>query len=195
MSIMQPSDVSSMHREPIRLGISACLPGERVRFDGGHKRDPRLRENFIERVFAYRRLANLFTARWSMGDVVRFNTIHKLTLMAHRPESYQRLGRLVASGKSMDRHAFQERYASEFMAAFTVIATPRRQANVLHHMLGYFKQTLDRDSRAELLGLIEDHAVERVPLVVPLTLFGHHIGGAVCPIWRIRCICGHTRSS
>ena len=52
---------------------------------------------------------------------------------------------------------------------------PRRQANVLQHMLGYFKQTLDRESRAELLGLIEDHAIGRVPLVVPLTLFGHHI--------------------
>ena len=141
----------------------------------GRLNDPRLRENFIERVFAYRRLANLFAARWSMGDVVRFHTIHKLTLMAHRPESYQRLGRLVASGKSMDRHAFQDRYSSEFMAALSVIATPRRQANVLQHMLGYFKQTLDRESRAELLGLIEDHAIGRVPLVVPLTLFGHHI--------------------
>ena len=61
------------------------------------------------------------------------------------------------------------------MAALTVIATPRRQANVLQHMLGYFKQTLDRESRAELLALIEDHAIGRVPLVVPLTLFGHHI--------------------
>ena len=31
-----------------------------------------------------------------------------------------------------DRHAFQDRYATEFMAALRVIATPRRQANVLH---------------------------------------------------------------
>jgi uncharacterized protein YbgA (DUF1722 family)/uncharacterized protein YbbK (DUF523 family) len=141
----------------------------------GRLNDPRLRENFIERVFAYRRLAVLFAARWSMGDVVRFHTIHKLTLMAHRPESDQRLGRLVASGKSMGRHEFQDRYSSEFMTALSVIATPRRQANVLRHMLGYFRQALDRESRAELLGLVEDHAIGRVPLVVPLTLFGHHI--------------------
>jgi len=141
----------------------------------GRLNDPRLRENFIERVFAYRRLSNLFASRWSMGDVVGFHTIHKLTLMAHRPESYRRLGRLVASGASMDRRAFQDRYASEFMTALGAVVTPRRQANVLHHMLGYFKQTLDRESRAELLGLIEDHAIGRVPLVVPLTLFNHHI--------------------
>ena len=141
----------------------------------GRLNDPRLRENFIERVFAYRRLADLFGSRWSMGDVVRFHTVHKLTLMGHQPQAYQRLGRLVASGKSMDRREFQDTYASGFMAALGAIATPRRQANVLQHMLGYFKHTLDRDSRAELLALIEDYAGERVPLVVPLTLFGHHI--------------------
>jgi uncharacterized protein YbbK (DUF523 family) len=28
----------------IRIGISACLLGEKVRFDGGHKRDPFLAE-------------------------------------------------------------------------------------------------------------------------------------------------------
>ena len=51
MSIMAVSDRSSMNREPIRLGISACLLGERVRFDGGHKRDPFLVETlgpFVE---------------------------------------------------------------------------------------------------------------------------------------------------
>jgi uncharacterized protein YbgA (DUF1722 family)/uncharacterized protein YbbK (DUF523 family) len=141
----------------------------------GRLNDPRLRENFVERIFAYRRLTALFAARWSMGDVVRFHTAHKLTLMAHRPEAYQRLGRLVASGTSMARREFQDRYWVEFMTALATIATPRRHTNVLQHMLGYFKQTLDRDSRAELLALIEDYAAGRVPLVVPLTLFSHHI--------------------
>ena len=117
----------------------------------GRLNDPRLRENFVERIFAYRRLRALFATRWSMGTVVRFHTAHKLTLMAHMPEAYQRLGRLVASGKSMARREFQDRYSSEFMTALQAIATPRRQTNVLQHMLGYFKQALDRESRAELL--------------------------------------------
>ena len=34
-----------MNHERIRLGISACLLGEPVRFDGGHKRDPFLVES------------------------------------------------------------------------------------------------------------------------------------------------------
>ena len=56
------------------------------------------------------------------------------------------------------------------MTALQAIATPRRQANVLQHMLGYFKQVLDRESRAELLALIQEYGGGRVPLVVPLTL-------------------------
>ena len=75
----------------------------------------------------------------------------------------------------MARREFQDRYSSEFMTALSTLATPRRHANVLQHMLGYFKQALDRESRAELLALIGAYAGGRVPLVVPLTLFAHHI--------------------
>jgi uncharacterized protein YbgA (DUF1722 family) len=141
----------------------------------GRLNDPRLRENFVERIFAYRRLIELFAPRWTMGDVVRFHTAHKLTLMAHAPQAYQRLGRLVATGTSAVRRTFQDRYSSEFMATLGTMATPRRHTNVLQHMLGYFKKSLDPESRAELLALIQEYAAGRVPLVVPLTLFGHHI--------------------
>jgi uncharacterized protein YbgA (DUF1722 family) len=61
------------------------------------------------------------------------------------------------------------------MAALRTVATPRRHANVLHHMLGYLKRALDADEKAELLGLIDEHRQERVPLVVPLTLMRHHV--------------------
>ncbi|MCL5746524.1 MAG: hypothetical protein M1541_21765, partial [Acidobacteria bacterium] len=49
----------------------------------GRLRDPILRENFIERVFAYHRMRELFDSRWTVGDLVAFHTAHKLILMAH----------------------------------------------------------------------------------------------------------------
>ena len=103
----------------------------------GRLNDPRLRENFIERIFAYRRLTAVFAVRWSMGDVVRFHTAHKLTLMAHRPEAYQRLGRLVASGKAMARREFQDRYSTEFMNALETHrhAAPAGQRAAAHARL------------------------------------------------------------
>ncbi len=141
----------------------------------GRLSDPRLRDNFVERVFAYQRLRRLFGDRWSVGDLVRFHTAHKLTLMAHSPSAYRDLGRLVAGAGRGPRQAVREQYESDFMRALTVIATPSRHANVMQHMLGYFKTSIDPDARNELLGLIEEHRTGIVPLVVPLTLFKHHV--------------------
>ncbi len=67
----------------------------------GRLSDPRLRENFVERVFAYWRLRGLFSGKWNVGALVRFHTAHKLILMAHAPEAYRRLGRLVARARTV----------------------------------------------------------------------------------------------
>ena len=42
---MTHRDSAPTSHERVRLGISACLLGEPVRFDGGHKRDPFLVES------------------------------------------------------------------------------------------------------------------------------------------------------
>lgn len=141
----------------------------------GRLMDPRLRENFIERIFAYQRLRALFEARWTVGDLVAFHTAHKLTVLSHVPAAYQRLGRLVAEAKRLPRQELRERYGRELMAALSVVATRGRHVNVLEHMIGYFKETLDADNRAELRELIARYKAGKVPLVVPLTLFAHHI--------------------
>ena len=113
--------------------------------------DPRLRENFVERVFAYSRLRGLFSGKWNVGALVRFHTAHKLILMAHAPKAYRRLGRLVARARTVPRDDIERRYSEAFMAALAVIATPGRHVNVMQHMAGYFKEQLDRESKVELL--------------------------------------------
>jgi uncharacterized protein YbgA (DUF1722 family) len=42
-------------------------------------------------------------------------------------------------------------------------------------MLGYFKRSLDVESRAALRQAIENYSNGKVPLSVPLALFRHHI--------------------
>lgn len=141
----------------------------------GRLSDPRLRENFVERVFAYWRLCGLFDSRWTLGALVQFHTAHKLILMAHSPEAYRQIGRLVARGRALLPVELERRYTVAFMAALAVLATRRRHTNVLQHMVGYFKDRLDRDSRAELLAAIEDYRRDLVPLIVPMTLVRHHV--------------------
>lgn len=139
----------------------------------GRLSDPRIRDNFVERVFAYRRLRDLFDRRWTVGDLVRFHTAHKLILMAHSVRAYQTLGRLVASARATRQ--VEAEYTEGFMRALEAIATTRRHTNVLQHMAGYFKTTLDEGNKAELHATIEEYRLGLVPLIVPITLIRHHV--------------------
>lgn len=153
------------------LGAMPSLPVE----EEGRLNDPRLRENFVERVFAHHRLRRLFSGNWGLGDLVAFHTAHKLQLLAHSPAAYTRLGRLVAAAKGYPREEVQAAYTRQFMAGLKALATVRRNANVLLHILGYFKKLLAPADRAEVLGLVEDYRAGLVPLVVPLTLLKHWV--------------------
>ena len=141
----------------------------------GRLSDPRLRENWIERVFAYRRLRTLWESRWTVKDLVAFHTAHKLILLAHSPKAFQDLGRLVAGAKGSSRQDLKQLYHTEFMAALKILATRGRHANVLQHMAGYFKKQLDEASRRELLEHIEDYRRGFLPLIVPVTLLKHYV--------------------
>ncbi len=141
----------------------------------GRLNDPRLRENFIERIFAYHRLRTFFAGRWTQGGLVAFHTAHKLQLMAHSPRHYRELGRIVAEARNSDRGKLRETYETSFMEAMATIATPARQVNVLQHIAGYFREYLDSTGRSELAALIEDYRQGLVPLIVPITLIRHYV--------------------
>jgi uncharacterized protein YbgA (DUF1722 family)/uncharacterized protein YbbK (DUF523 family) len=141
----------------------------------GRLNDSRLRESFITRVFAHRRLTALREMDPRRGDAVAFHAAHKYLLLAHSPQSYARLGRLVAAVKAEPLTAWLERYAEAFMRALRSPATPRKHVNVLQHIAGFFKSRLGAAEKRELAGLIEDYARGLVPLIVPITLINHHV--------------------
>ena len=141
----------------------------------GRLHDPRLRENWVTRVFAYHRLRTLWRKRWTVGDLVRFHTAQKFLLLAHSPQDYRELGRLVAAAKTYSRQELRETYEAQLMAGLSKIATQAKNTNVLEHMLGFFKKDLDKSARQELLDHIHDYRRGLVPLVVPLTLITHYV--------------------
>lgn len=173
--------IYNRHGSPARSGrgLFAAALAEAYPYlpieEEGRLADPRLRDNFVERVFAYSRLRGLFDGRWTAGDLVRFHTAHKLLVLAHAPEAYQRLGRLVARARGVSRRDMERRYVEGFMQALARLATAGRHTNVLQHMAGYFKDRLDTASKRELQDAIADYRRGLVPLVVPLTLVRHHV--------------------
>lgn len=169
---------------PARQGVGlfaaalmARLPNLPVE-EEGRLNDPRLRESFIERVFAYERVRRLWraegSARWTVGQLVAFHTAHKMQLLAHSTDGYRALGRLVGEAKALPRAELRDRYEEAFMTVLRKLATPGRHANVLTHMFGHLSDHFDGDAKQELLAVIEDHRAGLVPLVVPVTLLRHH---------------------
>lgn len=141
----------------------------------GRLNDPRLRENFIERVFALRRLQQLFSGRWKRGAVIDFHACEKYLLMAHDPQGLKLLGQWTAAIAKTTPAKFRERYMSEFMTILGKTATVRKHVNTLQHMAGYLRTHLSDDERHRVLAVIEDYRREIVPLIVPLTLLRHYI--------------------
>lgn len=153
------------------LARFATLPVE----EEGRLHDPQLRESWVERVFAYRRLRSLFAERPTLRRLVAFHTAHKLQLLAHSPSLYRALGRLVAEAKGVDAPALRASYETEFMTALAHPATPKRHVNVLQHALGHLRGVVAPGVSAELHASIEEYGSGLVPLVVPLTLLRHYV--------------------
>jgi uncharacterized protein YbgA (DUF1722 family)/uncharacterized protein YbbK (DUF523 family) len=141
----------------------------------GRLHDLGLRENFVERVFCYRRWRGLLAGGLTRGKLVAFHAAHKLLLMAHSPKHLESLGRLVAEAKGVTGSTLEARYGEAFMGALRTKATTKKHVNVLQHILGYFKRDVDSEDKAEALAVIQDYARGLVPLVVPLTLLKHHL--------------------
>lgn len=142
----------------------------------GRLNDPRLRENFIERVFAYQRLQTLMAGPFRRGAVVAFHAANKYLILAHSPRHYTLLGRLVADIKSHRPAQFREAYSALFMEAMAVKATPAKHHNVLLHILGYLKDHLDAGDKKYILDVCEDYRRGVTPLIVPITLIRLFLG-------------------
>jgi uncharacterized protein YbbK (DUF523 family)/uncharacterized protein YbgA (DUF1722 family) len=132
---------------------------------------PHLRDNFVERVFAYRRLRTFFASPWTPAGLLHFHTAHRLFLMAHSPAAHRELNHFVASPKSLARGPVREVYEREFMAALKKPATRARHVRVLRYMMRYLRPFLDQAARDELLARIDQYRCGLMPLAEPIALF------------------------
>jgi len=140
----------------------------------GRLNDPCLRENFIERVYLYRRWQDLLKTGLNKQRLIEFHTIHKFALMAHNVESYRQLGKLMADIPKDDLAGFSGNYINALMAGFRTLATKKKHTNVMHHLLGYIKDNLTADDKLEIIELIDNYRKGLVPLIVPITLINHY---------------------
>ena len=143
--------------------------------DEGRLNDAGLREAFVERVFAAARLRALLSREWEPRDLVAFHARHKLQLLAHDPDRYRSLGRVVASGGAACD------YRELFLAAMAAPATRGRNANALLHAYSRIGRALAAPRRSDLVARINAYRRGEVPLSVPVALLAHYASGGDLP--------------
>lgn len=166
---------------PVKKGVGLFARAFTRRFphvpveEDGRLNDNKLRENFIEQIFAMKRWRETLKNRKTVGHLVAFHTREKLLLLSHSQTHYRQMGKLVASGKSMPAAELYKNYNDLFTTALALKTTVRKQLNVLYHLLGYFKKQLSADEKKEMLEIFDRYSKGYVPLIVPLTLVNHFV--------------------
>jgi len=143
--------------------------------DDGRLNDPLIRENFVLQIFTMKRWRENLAVRRSMGSLVDFHTRNKLLILSHSQKHYRLMGKLVADGKKMPIKALYDQYQQILMEALKLKTTIKKHANVMQHLMGYFKKQLTPDEKQELLEVFEHYRKELVPLLVPITLINHYV--------------------
>ena len=143
--------------------------------DEGRLHDPKIRDNFIERIFTLKRWREVLSKKESRGNIVDFHTKNKLLILSHSPKHHQLTGKLVARAKDMPLKELYQQYQTILMEALQLKTTSKKNANVLMHMMGYFREQLSSDEKQELLEVIDHYRQEHIPLIVPITLINHYV--------------------
>lgn len=166
---------------PVRTGVGIFAETFMERFpllpveDDGRLQDPALRENFIERVFVFRRWKKFQGSGARIKDLVSFHTDHKLLILSHSIRHYSTLGSMVAGAKLYKPEKFYSEYIHGLMEGLKLLSTAKKNVNVLHHILGYFKKMILSGEKQELIEVIENYHKGYVPLIVPVTLIRHYV--------------------
>lgn len=178
---MERVRIFNAHGMPATKGSGVFAEDFRARLpltpaeEEGRLYDPGIRDNFIERVFAYHRWLRLRHVGLTRQKLVQFHTAHKYLMLAHSPQHYRTLGALVAEVHRYTPRDLGLRYGALFMEGLTMKATVRKHVNVLQHLVGHFRTRLTPVQKRELHGVIADYHQGLVPLIVPMVLVRHYV--------------------
>jgi len=137
----------------------------------GRLNDNMIRENFIERVFAYDDwMQNVAGDNLSAKALINFHTRHKFQLLAHSEKIYRQLGPMLADLKSEPLASIAHRYLQLFMEAMSKKVSRGSHMNAMLHLLGFLKGALADEDRKVMVEQMEAYRRGEVPLVVPMTL-------------------------
>lgn len=134
--------------------------------DSGRMHNPVEREKFVKHVMSYHRLKNINP---KIKDLQAFHQKHKYMLMEYAPSEVSALGRIAGNSDKTDFEITYVNYITLFSEVMREQPTIKTRRNVFYHLLGYFKNDLDKTEKEHFLELIEQYANGLIPYVALTT--------------------------
>ncbi|GAB3489026.1 YbgA family protein [Marinomonas epiphytica] len=141
----------------------------------GRLNDPRLRENFILRVFTHHDYRQSIGDTPSMHKLINFHSRYKYTVMAHSQSTYKALGKLLSGQDIRPVEQIADDYFTQLMTCLSTPANRKNHCNVLMHLVGYLKRQVDVGVRQDILNVVEQYRRGEVNLATPMTLLHHYL--------------------
>lgn len=145
--------------------IAAALP-EAPRISDVDLEDAARRDHWLTRVFALAEIRELASGSPDARKLYEFHARWKMVLMAHSERTARRLGRFLAA--TPDVRAALPRYREEFLAGLAEPASVGSHHNVLLHLAGHLRKTLDPAARERLGSKIAAFGARQAPLAAPV---------------------------
>lgn len=138
--------------------------------------DPRLRDNFIERVFLLHRWRCHCKKGLTFKALEDFHRRIKYSVLVHGEQPYQDLAQLLAERSTMSIEQMASAYLQKLMLCMGEESKPEHHARVLMRICGHFDGKISAHDKKELLELLDAYCKEQLPLIVPMTMIRHHLG-------------------
>jgi len=143
--------------------------------EDGRLNDPMLRENFLTRVFAHHEFRHCVSTKPSMKALIAFHSRYKYLIMAHSQSVYKQLGKMLSGNDPRTLDELKAAYFEVFMTALSQPAKRKNHCNVLMHLIGYLKRSVDSSIRQDILNVVEQYRREEVNLATPVALLHHYL--------------------
>jgi uncharacterized protein YbgA (DUF1722 family)/uncharacterized protein YbbK (DUF523 family) len=132
--------------------------------DSGRLFDQNERENFLRRVYAFFRFSKLDGTIKALQD---FHSRYKFVIMEHHQNEMRALGNIAANSTNENSLIVYKNYSSKLFLVLQKIPTKKSRTNVFYHLIGFFKNDLEKIEKEMIHQMIDDYNKGLVPYLVP----------------------------
>ena len=136
----------------------------------GRLSDPRQRERYLVKLFAFVRLRRLPR---EVASLQNYHKNQRFILMAHAPGHCRKLGAIAANSENIGVNELFSNYQSLFLDVINTSPSCNHWINVLLHMLGFFKNEISGGEKQQILRTFDDYRCGALPLIAVMTLMHH----------------------